>query len=177
MEHRGRHPQRLLLGPGGKLDTTAACPCGMVGYTDLGKLPSDPKALVRWAMRPPGGGGHYTTAYLAWNAFNGIEGTLTSYVLPPRVAAELYRALGDIPGVTVEKNAVDAAGRRGPAFVLTDKDYPGGGWTAEIFLSPRTFQLTGYAEHFPAKCECPSPGTGATAILRQALVSGPGVRP
>jgi hypothetical protein len=161
----------------GRLVITAACPCGLVAYADLGKLPSDPNALVRWAMRPPGGGGHYTTADLAWNAFNGIEGTLMSYVLPPKVAAELYRALGDIPGVTVNKDAVDAAGRHGPAFVLTDKDYPGGGWTAEVFLDPHTFQLTGYAEHFPDKCACPSPGTGGTAILRQALVSGPGVRP
>ncbi len=150
---------------------------GEAGDADLGKLPSDPMALVRWAMRPPGGGGHYTTADFAWNAFNGIEGTLMSYVLPPKVAAELYRALGDIPGVTVDKDAVDAAGRHGPAFVLTDKDYPGGGWTAEVFLNPHTFQLTGYAEHFPDKCACPSPGTGGTAILRQALVPGPGVRP
>jgi hypothetical protein len=162
---------------GGKLVTTAACACGLVSYANLGKLPSDPKALVRWAMRTPGGGGHYTTADLAWNAFNGIEGTLMSYVLPPKVAAELYRALGDIPGVTVDKDATDAAGRHAPAFVLTDKDYPGGGWTAEIFLNPHTFQLASYAEHFPARCECPSPGTGETAILRQALVSGPGVRP
>lgn len=161
----------------GKLVVRSACPCGLVSYADLGKLPSDPHALVRWAMRPPGGGGHYTTADLAWNAFNGIEGTLMSYVLPPTVAAELYRALGDIPGVTVDTNAVDAAGRHGPAFVLTDKDYPGGGWTAEIFLNPRTFQLVGYAEHFPLKCGCPSPGTGGTAILRHALVSGPGIRP
>lgn len=161
----------------GRLVITAACPCGMVSYANLGKLPSDPKALVRWAMRPPGGGGHYTTADLAWNAFNGIEGTLMSYVLPPKVAAELYRALGDIPGVTVDKDAVDAAGRHDPAFVLTDRDYPGGGWTAEVFLDPHTFQLTGYAEHFPDKCACPSPGTGGTAILRQALVPGPGVRP
>jgi hypothetical protein len=161
----------------GKLVVSGSCPCGMVGYADLGKLPSDPKALVKWAMRPPGGGGHYTRADLAWNAFNGIEGTLMSYVLPPTVAAELYRALGDIPGVTVEQHAVDAAGRSGPAFVLTDHDYPGGGWTAEIFLNPHTYQLTGYAERFPAQCQCPSPGTGATAILRQALVSGPGIRP
>ena len=82
--------------PDGRLVITAACPCGMVSYANLGKLPHDPKALLRWAMRPPGGGGHYTTADLAWNAFNGIEGTLMSYVLPPKVAAELYRALGDI---------------------------------------------------------------------------------
>ncbi len=161
----------------GKLVVSAACPCGLVSYANLGKLPGDPKALVTWAMRKPGGGGHYTQADLAWNAFNGIEGTLMGYVLPPRVAAELYRALGDIPGVTVDQDAVDAAGRHGPAFVLTDHDYPGGGWTAEIFLNPHTYQLTGYAERFPAQCQCPSPGTGSTAIVRQALVSGPGVRP
>lgn len=161
----------------GKLSVRAACPCGLVNYENFGKLPTDPKALVKWAMRPPGGGGHYTRADLAWNAFNGIEGTLMSYVLPPKVAAELYRALGDIPGVTVDQDAVDAAGRHGPAFVLTDHDYPGGGWTAEIFLNPHTYQLTGYAERFPAQCQCPSPGTGGTAILRQALVSGPGIRP
>ncbi|HEX4256376.1 MAG TPA: hypothetical protein VH089_14870 [Streptosporangiaceae bacterium] len=161
----------------GKLVVSASCPCGMVGYAGLGKLPSDPKALAKWAMRKPGGGGHYTTADLAWNAFGGISGTLTSYVVPPKVAAELYRALADIPGVTVDQHAVDAAGRVGPAFVLTDHDYPGGGWTTELFLNPRTYQLTGTAERFPAQCQCPSPGTGSTAIVRQALVSGPGVRP
>lgn len=157
---------------GGKLVIT-----GAPGYADLGRLPSDPKALARRMMRPPAGGGRYTTADLAWNAFNGIEGILMGYAVPPKLAAELYRALGDIPGVTVNNDAVDAAGRHGPAFVLTDKDQPGGGWTAEIFLDPRTFQLTGYAEHFPVKCQCPSPGTGETAILRQAVVSGPGIRP
>ena len=135
-------------------------------------------ALVRWATRPPGGGGHYTTADLAWNAFNGIEGTLMSYVLPPKVAAELYRALGDIPRVTVDKDAVDAAGRRLRLGVRAPptRTIRGGGWTAEVFLNPHTFQLTGYAEHFPDKCACPSPGTGGTAILRQALVRpGPGL--
>jgi hypothetical protein len=56
-------------------------------------------------------------------------------------------------------------------------DNPGGPWTAEVFLDPSTYQLTGYSEHFPAQCQCPSPGSGETAILNQALVSGPGVRP
>jgi hypothetical protein len=161
----------------GKLVVSAACSCGLIGYSNLAKVPTDPKALVRWAMKPPGGGGHYTTADLAWNAFNGIEGTLMDIVLPPKVAAELYRALADIPGVTVNKNAVDAAGRHGPAFVLTDPDSTGGAQIAEIFLNPHTYQLTGYADHFPTKCECPSPGTSGTAILRRAFVSGPGVRP
>lgn len=157
---------------GGKLVIT-----GAPGYANLGTLPSDPKALARRMMRPIPGGGRYTTADLAWNAFNGIEGILMGYAVPPKLAAELYRALPDIPGVTVANDAVDAAGRHGPAFVLTAKGKPGGGWTAEVFLNPRTFQLTGYAEHFPDNCQCPSPGTGGTAILRQALVSAPGARP
>jgi hypothetical protein len=161
----------------GKLVVSAACSCGLIGYSNLGQVPASPEAVVRWAMRTPGGGGQYTIADLAWNAFNGIEGTLMDIVLPPKVAAELYRALADIPGVTVSKNAVDAAGRRGPAFVLTDPGGPGGAETGEIFLNPHTYQLTGYADHFATKCECPSRGTSGTAILRQAFVSGPGVRP
>jgi hypothetical protein len=162
----------------GKLVVSAACACGFTSYADLSKLPSDPETLVKQLMRAPGGQqGHWTTAQGAWNAFNGIEGALTDYVVPPKVAAELYRALGDIPGVTVDMNAVDPADRPGPALVLTVTDNPGGPWTAEVFLDPSTYQLTGYSEHFPAQCQCPSPGSGETAILNQALVSGPGVRP
>jgi hypothetical protein len=127
-------------------------------------------------MRVPGGEqGHWTTAQGAWNAFNGIEGALTDYVVPPKVAAELYRALGDIPGVTVDMNMADPAGWHGPALVLTVTDNPGGPWTEEVFLDPGTYQLTGYSEDFPVQCQCPSPGSGETAILNQALVSGPGV--
>jgi hypothetical protein len=162
----------------GKLVVSAACSCGLIGYSNLGQVPADPEALVRWAMKPPGGGGHYTTADLAWNAFNGIEGTLMDIVLPPKLAAELYRALADIPGVTVNKNAVDPAGRHSLAFVLSDLDRTGSGGTGEIFINPHTYQLTGYADQFSAKCQCPSPGTtSGTGILRQAFVSRPGVRP
>lgn len=162
----------------GKLVVSAACSCGLIGYSNLDKVPADPKALVRWAMKTPGGGGHYTTADLAWNAFNGIEGTLMDIVLPPKLAAELYRALADIPGVTVNKNAVDPAGRPSLAFVLSDLDRTGSGGTGEIFINPHTYQLTGYADQFSAQCQCPSPGTtSGTGILRQAFVSGPGVRP
>lgn len=161
----------------GRLVISAACPCGFVTYEGLATIPRDPKALVRYLMRAPGGQqGHWTTADGAWNAFNGIVGALISYAVPPKVAAELYLALADIPGVTVDKNALDAAGRRGPALVLT-KNMPGGPWITEIFLNPRTYQLMGDDERFPVQCQCPSPGSGETAILRQAPVSGPGVRP
>jgi hypothetical protein len=45
--------------------------------------------------------------------FDAIEDMITSYVMPPQLTAELYRALGDIPGVTVDEHAVDVAGRPG----------------------------------------------------------------
>jgi hypothetical protein len=47
--------------------------------------------------------------------FDAIEDMITSYVMPPQLTAELYRALGDIPGVTVDEHAVDVAGRPGIA--------------------------------------------------------------
>lgn len=49
----------------------------------------------------------------------GVIGQLLScYVMPPRLTAELYRALGDIPGVTVDDHAVDVAGQPGIGFLL-----------------------------------------------------------
>ncbi|HEY3902401.1 MAG TPA: hypothetical protein VGM14_00660 [Streptosporangiaceae bacterium] len=34
---------------------------------------------------------------------------LTTYAMPPRLTAEMYHALGDLPRVTLDRNAVDAA--------------------------------------------------------------------
>ncbi len=39
---------------------------------------------------PTGRRWHYTTGDLAWNAFNGIEGTLMSYVLISRLSVSTY---------------------------------------------------------------------------------------
>ncbi len=39
-----------------------------------------------------------------------------TYLMPPSLTAELYRALGNIPGVTVNQHAVNVAGRAGIGF-------------------------------------------------------------
>jgi hypothetical protein len=95
---------------------------------------------------------------------------LASYVMPPRLTAELYRALTDIPGVTVNGHAVDVAGRPGIGFI--SPALPGAGNT-EIILSPRTYRLMG-DDLLLGPCRQLINGT---AILREALVSGPGVWP
>ena len=56
----------------------------------------------------------------AAKAFDQIMGLLWNYVLPPKLAVELYRALTDIPGVTVNAHATDIAGLPGIAFELSN---------------------------------------------------------
>jgi hypothetical protein len=71
--------------------------------------------------------------------------------------------------VTLDQHAVDVAGRHGIGFI--SPDLPGAGRT-EIIVSPRTYRLMGddtlLGQHRILS---------GTAILHQALVSGPGVRP
>lgn len=140
-----------------------------VGYRDLGLLPPRPQALDRYLadLRFP----HWQE----WGSqgareFQIIEEMLTSYLMPPRLTAELYRALGGIPGVTVDSRAVDVAGRHGIGFV--SPRLPGGG-AEEIILNPRTYHLMGHEAFLWGHPQMPS----GIAILREALVSGPGARP
>jgi hypothetical protein len=162
---------------GGKLITAGGAPAP-VSYADLGSLHRDPAAIVayiakKWAYPKTGGGP-------ASAAFQGIFALLGNYVLPPAVAAELYLALADIPGVTVNPHATDLAGRHGPAFTLKVKDGPGYD-VFELILNPHTYTLMGFTEavhgvtaedrhvHLVLGSE--------VAILRQVPVSGSGVRP
>jgi hypothetical protein len=140
-----------------------------VSYADLSSLPRSPQALDRYLGRlnlphlrgwgPP-----------ATREFIIIDMMLTSYVMPPRLTAELYRALGDIPGVTVDGHAVDVAGRHGVGFI--SPGLPGGG-NEEIILDPRTYHLMGDGLLWGPRHHL----LNGTAILRKTLVSGPGVWP
>ncbi len=51
--------------------------------------------------------------------------------VPPRLTAELYHALGDLPRVTLDRHAVDAAGRHGVGFRIR-----AGSAKYEIILNP-----------------------------------------
>ena len=140
-----------------------------VSYADLSLLPRSPQALDRhlgqlnfphrrgWG--PP-----------AAREFIIIDMMLTSYVMPPWLTAELYQALGDIPGVTVDGHAVDVAGRPGVGFISPALL---GGGNEEIILNPRTYHLMGDSLLWGPRHRL----VNGTAILREALVPGPGVWP
>jgi hypothetical protein len=110
-------PQGFVIPPqgGGGTDFTGEMGPIEVAYADLGSLPSSPEALDRYladlngpdvGLDPP-----------AIREFDAIENMITSYVMPPQLTAELYRALGEIPGVTADAHAVDVAGRPGIGFI------------------------------------------------------------
>ena len=97
---------------------------GVRAYAGLSSVPRDPAALDRYLGRlsvphPRGWGSP------AAREFTIIEMMLTSYVMPPRLTAELYRALGEIPGVAVDDHAVDVA--RLPASASSARPCPARG--------------------------------------------------
>ncbi len=145
---------------------------GVLPYSSLGSLPTDPHALVarltRLVCTRPAGSplppclGHQ-------DVFIGIGTMLGSYVMPPKITADLYRALADIPGVRIDRNAVDIAGRHGIGFA-----YPlGHGTVQEVIINSRTYMYMG--SYFGVNV--PASKADGEALLRQTFVSGPGVRP
>ena len=151
--------------------TTVAGPMA-ISYAGLSSLPRDPLALDRYLGRLhlPGWGPAPV------REFEVISNLLTSYVMPPALTAELYRSLGDIPGVTVDHHAVDVAGRTGVGFQIA-LPKPFGGGTEELVINPHTYRLMGQ-QLLTAQATGPARHVlGGTAIMRRVLVSGPGVRP
>jgi hypothetical protein len=136
-----------------------------ISYSSLGSMPANPHALVTRLGNTYSGG---PAAYRDGRAFQIIGNMLRSYVMSPAMTAELYKALGDIPGVMVARNVADLAGRRGVAFRIPMA--PGMPGYREIIVNPHSYQYMAWQ----------SPqgrGIGGEAILREALVPGPGVRP
>jgi hypothetical protein len=100
-------------------------------------------------------------------AFELVGRLFGAYLMPPALTAELYRALGDIPGVTVRRDVPDLAGQRGVALRLP---VPSGAGYEEIVIDPRSYQFMGWDSRS-------ADAVYGDAVLVQALVSGPGVRP
>jgi hypothetical protein len=157
-----------------------------VRYSQLSSLPTSPRRLIpvlaarnphgflyNMALQPGSmvdeqpGRAHTEHEYVgspALRAFSVISNLLSTYVMPPRLTAELYRALGDLHGVEVYRNVTDVTGRHGIAFYMPFRPHARTG--EDIIVNPRTYQLMGFGNR-----------QDGTAVLYQAIVAGPGVRP
>jgi hypothetical protein len=139
-----------------------------ISYSSLTSLPSRPRALVAFLGKTP------VTRARAWragHAFELIAELFQSYVMPPQPAAQMFHALAAIRRVKADEHAVDAAGRQGTGFLLT-----GTGGNQEIIVDPRTYHFAGY-QFLGSGRDIHAAGAWGMAILRQAFVPGPGVRP
>lgn len=137
-------------------------------YANLGSLPSSPASLERYlANQPVSGFPGLRTGDKAAKAFDQIMGLLWNYVLPPRFAAELYRALTDIPGVTVNAHATDITGRPGIAFELSNTYGPG--TQQQLILNRSDYALMAVGGRSSTLARAIQ-----LAVIRQAFVSHPG---
>jgi hypothetical protein len=118
---KGR-PLRVVIGP-------------LAGYDTLAALPTDPDALLRWAYRQAE---NITGAGVTehGDVYSIFEGMLSDNVLPPELEAAIFRALKQVPGVTVD--TIEVGGR--PALVVGQTE----DWLREeLVLDAETYAYLG----------------------------------
>lgn len=135
----------------------------LVGYGAIvQELPAGTGALIRrlgeLGAELPGPIAGCAESAVYCDAFEEITQLVSDYLLPGKVAADLFRALADIPGVSAAVNVPAGGGQRGDAFRLRlTTGYQ------ELILNPVTYQRV--------------PAVGESGVIERELVSGPGVRP
>jgi hypothetical protein len=165
---------REVIDPG-KPDVTKACTPKPSVRADL---PTDAEAMLRYLYRPgdDGAGPGYSPDQKAFDRANNIiEQTLSA----PAVQAAVFRAVAQVPGVTVSPGTVDAAGRRGIAVGRT-----GGSFRFELIFDATTHKYLGsnaavldLAKFFIIRGMKPTDPSSQTAILRVAIVDRAGQLP
>jgi hypothetical protein len=117
-----RRPLNVVVGP-------------LAGYKTLAALPTDPDALLRWAYpRAQDITGAGVTEH--GDVYAIFEGMLSDNVLPPDLEAAIYRALKQVPGVTVE--TIEVGGRSLLVLGQTED------WLREeLLLDPETYAYRG----------------------------------
>lgn len=98
-------------------------------YAFLASLPTDPGQLRTWLYQHANGGNKPDA-----QAWTDIGDMLREMLVPPKLAAALFRVAGTIPGATVVPHATNAVGRAGVAVSRSGM---------ELIFDPQTYQLIG----------------------------------
>jgi hypothetical protein len=155
---------------------------GPVPYSEIGSLPTDPRVLDAYLAHQVYPRPNATPTNKEVAAFTDISQMLSTMILPPRLTAELYHALADIPGIVAKKNVHDITGRIGVAFLMPQNSQS---MNDEIILNARTYQFLGEATWQDGPDVWVKQKGGWTgpdlfsedAILTESLVAGPGKLP
>ncbi|MFR9722645.1 CU044_5270 family protein [Streptomyces sp. MS19] len=112
-------------------------------YEYLTELPTDAGALRDLVYHEFGEEDGMTGEALEQRVFNGIGSLAYQELLPPGLAAGLYEALGQVPGVAMLEGIEDAAGRTTVGVGRLDQDT---GVRCTYLFDPETYDLLGYQE-------------------------------
>ncbi|WP_037771030.1 CU044_5270 family protein [Streptomyces sclerotialus] len=142
-------------------------------YRWLASLPTDPEALLKYvyAHTDKTAGQEHDQA-----AFEQIGYLISERVMPPELAAALYRAAARIPGVTEAPKAHDAIGRHGVGIARTDTRY---GERSEWVFDADDLSFLGSRTYLIKDTSLGAAGTllSSNAVLAGAVVDKAGERP
>ncbi|MET9769186.1 CU044_5270 family protein [Streptomyces sp. NPDC006415] len=134
-------------------------------YDYLRTLPTDPDLLLKKIYDETEGEGNSPDQ----RAFNTIGDLLREQVVPPELAAGLYRAAARIPGVVLVDDSADAVGRHGVAIARADE---ADGARTEWIFDRETYTYLGERTVQTRDVEGVKEGTvrGHTAVTDRAVV-------
>lgn len=170
--HGGRGSLIREDGQDWPIRTVGADPAGArrPTYAWLASLPTDPDRLldVLEPMAVPVDGQEPEQAL-----FDLMTGLVRETIVPPDLAAALYRAARLVPGVVLERGAQDAIGRRGVGISRTDERFRS---STLWVVDPATGQLLGTRDHLLGPDGEPML-YAATAVLERGVVDRAGQEP
>jgi hypothetical protein len=133
-------------------------------YDWLAALPTDPDALLERLYQETEG----QSSGPDQAVFEEIR-ELAGELMPPDLAAAMYQAAADIPGVVLVDEAVDLTGREGIAIARTDEER---GERVELIFDAETFEYLGERGVMERDTRHIEAGTvtGGSAVLQRGVV-------
>ncbi|MFE7131202.1 CU044_5270 family protein [Streptomyces sp. NPDC057638] len=138
-------------------------------YRNLQKLPTEPKEMLRWLVKNRQGDNSKDQ-----QTFITVGDLAHESLLPPDVAAALFRAAAMIPGVKLVETSTDAAGRKGIAVARVDD-----GVRQELIFDRQTKRYLGERQVAVEDLENGQKKgtvTGESAVLERTVVDALGQR-
>ena len=109
-------------------------------YPTLAAMPTDQNLVPGWmAARDNTDLARMTAAERATYLAKNYSYILRNGVVPPKAEASIFRAMTRLPGVTLQKDPVDAAGRKAYAVTLIDE----GSIQTDILIDRKTYHYLG----------------------------------
>ncbi|NGO77380.1 hypothetical protein G6045_17180 [Streptomyces sp. YC504] len=111
-------------------------------YRHLESLPTDPAKMLDWLHKASEGGNSLKPGgkSVDQNTFALVGDLVRESLVPPKVAAALYRAAAKIPGVELVPQAKDAIGRDGIAVGRVDEE---SGTREELIFDKKSYAYLG----------------------------------